>query len=311
MTTTDDEPKIFSGLQNLGSGIGAKLYDWHGGIRELGLESYVHQLDTYGYTVIPPEIVGAGEEQLNAIREAVLRVAGERTGVPHSLDENGSCGGLVSPSPDASQFLLFYLLLEDRVFEDWLENPILRALVRATMRGAAQLSSMVSFVKWRGQAYGEGLGLHSDAPASPEGVLPSTFDAVVNGVLVLTDYTHDDGALAVVPGSHLFARQPRPGEGVAEAIPVECPAGSLIFWHGNTWHGAFPKTTDGLRLNLTTYFCHRSFKTQENYAHHVPEQLLDRHDAEYARLLGADEMYGWGPAGPDYVRIMKYADLGA
>ena len=49
-------------------------------IRDLGLERYVAELDHYGYTVIPPERV-APPEFVERVRDVVLRVAHERTGV--------------------------------------------------------------------------------------------------------------------------------------------------------------------------------------------------------------------------------------
>ena len=77
--------------------------------------------------------------------------------------------------------------------------------------------------------------------------MPSCGDTC-NSAWALTDYTPDNGPIAMVPGSHKYCRQPRLGEGEDMAVPVEAPEGSLIVWHGNTWHGAYPKKTDGLRL---------------------------------------------------------------
>ncbi len=280
------------------------LYD---PMRELGLESAVAELDTYGYTVIPPEKV-APPEFVERVRGVVLRVIEERTGIEHRLDQNGNAGKYKGQPQLPSQFLLYYLLFADPIFEEWLDNPTLQALVTYVMRDQAQLSSMTSFVKWKGEGYGPTLGLHSDSPASPEGVLPSTHDVVCNGTLVLTEYTLDDGAIAMVPGSHRLFRQPGRGQGEKRAVPVEAPVGSLIFWHGNTWHGAFPKKTDGLRLNLTTYFCHRSLKTQESYQGAVPAEMLARHGEKFARLLGADDAYGWNESGPDFLSAVRYVE---
>ena len=81
---------------------------------------------------------------------------------------------------------------------------------------------------------------------------------------------------------------------------------SVIAWHGNTWHGAFPKKTDGLRLNVTTYMCHRRVKTQEHYKRGVTEEMLDRNPPEFARLVGQDDMMGWDENGPDIMRMLKY-----
>ena len=284
----------------------ARLDAFYAPIRELALEPHVAELDTYGYTVIPPEKVGPIDFTLR-VRDVVLRLVEERTGVPHSLDRNGDPGRYTGQPQLANQFLLYYLLFADPIFEEWLENPVLQALITFVMRDQGQLSSLTSFVKWKGDGYGASLGLHSDSPASPEGVLQATHDAVCNGTLVLTEYTRDDGAIAIVPGSHRLFRQPRAGEGVKRAVPVEAAVGSLIFWHGNTWHGAFPKTTDGLRLNLTSYICNRHMKTQERYQDAVPAEMLARHGKRFARLLGADDPYGWDERGPDFVSAVSYA----
>lgn len=270
-------------------------------IRQLGLEPYIAQLATIGYTVIPPELA-APKAQVDAIREALLRVAEARTGVKHALDTHGDVGAYVTAGGKSnSQYLLYYLLFEGREFEDWLENPVLQTMVDYAMRGAGQLLSMTSFVKWRGGGYGPTLGLHADAiiGASPEMLTSSTHEVICNSALILTPYSLEDGAIAMVPGSHTMYRNPWPGEGSQLAVPVEAPAGSLIFWHGATWHGAYPKRTDGLRLNLTTAFCHRALKTQEAYQRNVPVEMLDRHSEWFARAVGADDPMGWREQGAE------------
>ena len=271
-------------------------------IRELDLESNIVELDTYGFTVVPPEKV-ADIAFFNRIRETVLRICKERTGVEFSLDKNGEIGEYKAQPQTDGQFLLFYLLMADRVFEEWIVNPTLYTIINYLMRGQQQLSSLTSFVKWRGKR--ESLGLHSDSPPDRDGRLPACSD-VANAAYCLTDYTLDNGAIAMVPGSHLWCRQPRAGEGEGQAVPVEAEAGSLIAWHGNTWHGAFEKKTDGLRLNVTSYHCHRRLKTQEAYQWRVTQEMLDRNSSEFARLVGADDHMGWDEQGPNFGRGLQY-----
>jgi len=272
-------------------------------IRELGLESNMHELNSYGFTIVPPEKV-AGREFLERIRDTVLRLCEERTGHKFEVDKNGEIGSYTAQPISKDQFLLFYLLMADRVFEEWILNPALYTLIDYLMQGQQQLSSLTSFVKWRGER--ESLGLHSDSPPDRDGHLPACSD-VCNATYVLTDYTLDDGCIAMVPGSHHYCRQPKPGEGEDRAVPVEAEAGSLIAWHGNTWHGAFPKKTDGLRLNVTSYHCHRRLKTQEAYQWRVTKEMLDRNPVEFARLVAADDHMGWDERGPDYGRGVKIA----
>ncbi len=278
-------------------------------IRELGLEPYVAELEHYGYTIIPPERV-ASPEFVTRMRDIVLRVAHERTGVEHALDRNGDVGAYETFPIQPDRYLLYYMLFEDEVFEEWLENPALAAVIDYILRGQAHLSSLLSFVKWRDGNAKPGdpaTFLHSDAPGSPDGVLPATHSLVCNAALCLTDYTLADGCIAMVPGSHRLCRVPGPGEGEDRAVPVEGPAGSLVVWLGNTWHGAFPKLTDGLRLNVTSYHCHPALKTQERYKEAVPPEMLARRSARFRSLMGVDDPMGWKENGPDGELFIKLA----
>jgi len=134
---------------------------------------------------------------------------------------------------------------------------------------------------------------------------------------VLTDYaSREDGPTVFVPGSHRWGRAPAPHETnfwewegedrLYEPVPIEAKAGSLAVWGGNTWHGAFEKKTDGLRLNVTTYHCHRRLQNQENYQWRVTQEMLDRNPPEFARLVAADDHMGWDENGPDYSRGLRH-----
>jgi hypothetical protein len=280
--------------------------DYDKDVDDLGLREYVDTCDEQGFAVIPPEKV-ASPEFIERIRNTVLRVAEERTGNQFALDQNGNSGNYHSEPQSDGQFLLYYLLFEDPIFEEWLNNRTMQAIVNHYMRGEGQLSSLTSFVKWKGGDYGEGLGLHSDTPRPLSGELPEGCNDVVNSALCLTDYSEDNGAIAFVPGSHKLRRMPTPGELIDQAVAVEAPAGSLIFFNGNVWHGAVPKHTDGLRLNITTYVCHQRLKTQEQYGRHVPRAMLERNPPEFARFVGAADPMGWGAIGPQFSRYAGWA----
>ncbi len=276
-------------------------------VAKLGLEANALELDAKGYTVIPPE-KATTPEFVQRVIDAILRVAEERTGVPHALDKPGNPGRYLTQVTAGESYLLFYLLFEDEVFEEWLENPVLGTMIDYMLRGQGQLSSMVAFVRWCNEDIDDKLvlPLHSDSPGTPEGVIPLGHDLVCNSALVLTPYTRENGAIAMVPGSHRLARQPLADEGLDDAVPVEAEVGSLILWHGGTWHGGFRRTTPGIRLNLTCYHCHRSLKTQEQYQSSVTDKMLARRNARFARILGADDPMGWGAKGPDFLGAVNY-----
>jgi ectoine hydroxylase-related dioxygenase (phytanoyl-CoA dioxygenase family) len=75
-----------------------------------------------------------------------------------------------------------------------------------------------------------------------------------------------------------------------------------VVWHGNTWHGSFPRQVPGLRINLATYFCRQYMQPQENYRDHVPDELLARYgrDSRMSELLGLHTVHGWRDEGPQF-----------
>lgn len=81
-------------------------------------------------------------------------------------------------------------------------------------------------------------GLHIDA-AGP--ALATQF-YVVTAIGLLDDFTSDNGATRVVPGSHLWHSGPSksfadPGSRHPEQVVITAPAGSILVFNGHLWHG--------------------------------------------------------------------------
>ncbi|HEX2038180.1 MAG TPA: phytanoyl-CoA dioxygenase family protein [Acidimicrobiales bacterium] len=280
------------------------------GLRQMGLEQNVAELEAFGFTVVEPEKV-APADFTRRLRDRLLEIASRRTGVPHALDRPGDPGRYDSEPRFGSQYVLYYLALEDDVFAEALLNPVATALSSYLLGGDYRLSSLTCFVKWAGPPTGS-LGLHADYPGGLRGDLPPVYGLVANATWVLTDYTRENGALAVVPGSHRLARRPGPGEGEDDAIPVEAPAGSLVVWHGNLWHGAYPKSTPGLRLSLVNYMCRPAMRTQEDYRPQLTPEVRARLPKRLVDMLGGFDPMMWtderGPQFEHYASLAAAAD---
>jgi ectoine hydroxylase-related dioxygenase (phytanoyl-CoA dioxygenase family) len=260
-------------------------------IRELGLESNLAELEAFGFTVIENALT---PELTARMRDVAIGVAEQRIGRKLDRERETEHHGVQ---------LAHYLLYKDSAFEQAVLNPKPLALITYLLGRSCRLSSLTSHVKGPG---GNGLLLHADAANG----LPAPFSSyahVANCNYALTDYTEEAGSLAMIPGSHHYARQPRGYEqGLAgearnpHAIPVEVPAGSAIVWHGNTWHGSFPRTIPGLRVNLSTFYCRQYMEPQENLRDHIPGGLLERHgeDSRMATLLGLKAYHGYMDDGP-------------
>lgn len=272
---------------------------------QLGLEKYMQELEEQGYTVVPPEVTGVTEAQLDRMTANLLQRAEKACGCPFSVEKGpekelvtaaaGSLGPQTQDLP-AFQILLTDLVAHDRAFRDLAVNPVQMALVQQILGvEEARFSSFNSFVKWPGEAVGRGpfsLGLHCDQGAMP---LPWGQALNVNATWCLTDYTKEGGAIALVPGSHHRKCHPVK-EAAEEAIAVEAKRGSLILFGGLMWHGAYPRKTEGLRITIVNYFRHMAVLPQQDIPNLLSQDLADDCDdpALFRKLCGFGAMYGSG-----------------
>ncbi len=259
----------------------------------LGLAQNVVDLDAYGFTILERLL---DDDTLSTARQAILDICEAQTGVKPDFDT-----GETHPN----WRLLPYLMPRHPVFQDILLNEKAVALIHYLLGKSAQLSSMTCHFKGPGDS-GQ-IPLHTDtgmpAPLPP-------YSQVANINYALTDYSKDGGCLALVPGSHKWARNPESTEifldGPAEnklAEPIEVPAGTAVVWHGNVWHGSYPRKTPGLRLNLAVYHARPYWKLQERYGNELPQEVIDRHgnNPVFRELAGLDDHMGWKEEGPSFL----------
>ena len=272
-------------------------------IQELELEQFVLQLEVDGLCVVPPERTGVAPETINAIAEQLLSEAQEVVGCEFDLNEGPKAELTMSADENViaqfsgdrgepTQFLVQQLCARDRLFRDLAINPVGVALIRHLIgQNATRFSSHNAFIKWQGEfGYGQNLGLHCDQMAVPRPWGRNALTANTNWCI--TDYSLDGGALAYVPGSHRRMEPPRFPEAVELAVPVEAPAGSLIVFHGATWHGAYPRLTEGMRLSIANYFRHYMVLPQDDIKNLFPQELAeDCDDPDMFKFLAgfADE----------------------
>ena len=275
----------------------AHLNQLYRDIRRLGLETNVAELEAFGFTVLEGLLP---KETLETARNAIVEICEQQTGKKPDFDS-----GAAHPN----WRLVPYLMPRREVFQEILLNEKMLALITYLLGEGCQLSSMTCHFKGPGE--GGELGLHSDTPMINP--LPA-YSNIANANYALTDYTKEGGCLAVVPGSHRRARNPESTEtGLAgerenpDAIPVEVPAGSCVIWHGNLWHGSYPRTVPGLRLNLATYFVAPWMKVQERYGRDLPPEVIERHanNPRFAQLVGLNEMMGWQEEGPAFLDMVN------
>ena len=260
-----------------------------GEIRARGLVERAWELEVDGYTVLSPEEAGT-REIAPRVLEASLDLAARKHGWRPDLAAEGEHQGLISPFGNVQAEI--GVLGEGRVFEEALLNPVVMALIRYLLGESCALIHQSMFLKCPGPDH---LPLHTDQDQTVGPSPLQSYAQVANANWALTDYTVENGAIAFVPGSHKLCRAPTRHEATDLSLfePLEAKAGSVIVWHGNTWHGAFRRTRPGIRATLVEYFGRQHLAGANTST--VTQQMLDRNPPLFAELVrGQAQMVGLG-----------------
>ena len=267
-------------------------------IEARGLTGNLEELEAQGYTVLSPAQMG-DPHLIERTTEALLRISEESTGVRPNV-ETGEHGS--HDYGNAAQHWYQGIFGEDPVFEEIIQHPLSMPLIDYYLGPGSLLSAFNGIVKWQDpqspaeantNVFGNKMGFHADTHLYPFEPLPDP-PMVFNTNWCLTDYYKEDGALAVVPESHKLRRHPRPGEADEQTVSVDAPAGSVIVFHGNLWHGAFPRVNPGLRLTVTAYYSAHYCRPQEHFPDQVSEEALARNGERFRQLLNVCDLWGVG-----------------
>ena len=110
-------------------------------------------------------------------------------------------------------------------------------------------------------------------------------EMLVSCVWALTDFTEENGATWVVPGSH---RHISMGEDI-DLSPREqavMPKGSVLFYLGSTMHGAGENRSDGARMGLVNLYSLGWLRQETNQYLSIPIELARSYDERMRGLLG-------------------------
>jgi ectoine hydroxylase-related dioxygenase (phytanoyl-CoA dioxygenase family) len=125
--------------------------------------------------------------------------------------------------------------------------------------------------------------IHADDQLIP---LPKPHPATVcNTMWALTDFTEDNGATRLVPGSHLRDHSPTYGQEYP-SVPAEMTKGSVLVWHGSLWHGGGANYTDSRRVGIAMNYCAGYIRQQENQQLGIPLAVARGFSPRLRQLVG-------------------------
>ncbi len=107
---------------------------------------------------------------------------------------------------------------------------------------------------------------------------------VCNSMWALTDFTAENGATRLVPGSHKKGNPDYGGQ--YDSIAAEMTKGSVLIWDGALWHGGGANQTVQRRMGVAMNYCAGFIRQQENQQLGLSPDLVRGFEPRLQELIG-------------------------
>ncbi|GAY19066.1 phytanoyl-CoA dioxygenase family protein [Mycobacterium sp. shizuoka-1] len=139
--------------------------------------------------------------------------------------------------------------------------------------------------------------LHRDELAWDFFPFPEDYDVQCNTIWAMTDFTRENGATRVVPGSHtVFDKQGKDYTEADEARAI-MEKGSVFFYTGKVYHSAAPNNSDTVRQGINITYAVGWVRQEENQYLSTPLEIAKTLDDDILKVMG----YQMGGAAVGYV----------
>jgi ectoine hydroxylase-related dioxygenase (phytanoyl-CoA dioxygenase family) len=126
--------------------------------------------------------------------------------------------------------------------------------------------------------------IHRDQWAFDFFPFPPGYEVQCNTLWAMTDFTEENGATRVIPGSNHLEDGRRFTE--ADTIPAEMPRGSVLVYTGALYHGGGANRSDQVRCGINITYNVSWLRQEENQYLSVPIEVARTFDEDLQRLMG-------------------------
>ncbi|MDA3038626.1 MAG: phytanoyl-CoA dioxygenase family protein [Actinomycetota bacterium] len=231
------------------------------------VSSILEAVNTNGAAIVRDVIDQAFLDELTAeLRPWVEGTPGGRDGFTGF--QTSRTGALVARSPKSRELVMHPLVLD-------LANGFLAPF---TNRIQLHLTQVIRIMPGQGSQ-----PLHRDRLAWG-GYIPRQIEPQFNTIWALTDFTEDNGATRVVPGSPAWDddRRARPEE-KTQAVMT---AGSVLLYSGSVVHGGGENRSDTDRWGVNLTYTLSWLRTEENQYLSCPPDIARELDPDLQELMG-------------------------
>jgi ectoine hydroxylase-related dioxygenase (phytanoyl-CoA dioxygenase family) len=126
--------------------------------------------------------------------------------------------------------------------------------------------------------------IHRDQWAFDFFPFPVGYDVQCNTIWAMTDFTEENGATRVIPGSN--KREDRLLFTPEDTVPAEMTKGSVLFYTGSLYHGAGSNRSNEVRCGINITYAAAWLRQEENQYLAVPHEIARELPVDLLRLMG-------------------------
>jgi ectoine hydroxylase-related dioxygenase (phytanoyl-CoA dioxygenase family) len=126
--------------------------------------------------------------------------------------------------------------------------------------------------------------IHRDQWAFDFFPFPRGYEVQCNTIWAMTDFTEENGATRVIPGSNRFDDKLRFTEADTEA--AEMTKGSVLFYTGSIYHGGGANRSTNIRTGINITYNVSWLRQEENQYLSVPLEIARTLPVDLLRLMG-------------------------
>ena len=219
-----------------------------------------------GYTIVEDVFDARFAEALLADVDRLARELGEGAGK--------------NPFEGYATVRIYNLLARGALYQAIPVHDDVLPIVEGVLDRGCLVSSLSSIAIGPGEAaqpiHADDMVIPLDKPHAP---------IVCNTMWALTDFTEENGATRVIPGSH---RLPNPelGRQYDDTVSAVMKRGSVLVFDGSIWHGGGANRTGARRVGVAMNYCAGFIRQQENQQLGIPLAVAKTFSPRLRKLVG-------------------------
>jgi ectoine hydroxylase-related dioxygenase (phytanoyl-CoA dioxygenase family) len=177
---------------------------------------------------------------------------------------------------------VYNLLARGKVFEEVPVHERVLPIVERVLDQGCLVSSVSSITIMPGE---RSQPIHADDQLIP---LPKPHVPIVcNSMWALTDFTEENGATRILPGTHKADRSPEVSlDDEPRGIAAVMKKGSVLVFDGSVWHGGGANRSGERRMGLAMNYCAGWMRQQENQQLGIPLEIAKGFSPRLRKLAG-------------------------